>query len=247
MEMQQSRSALQGQSLSSVSSTSEAVDTQLSLAQVKRLNNARLDRTLDAFAKHPVWSQGLGISDHISALKASLVLSTDTDKSTWREWRVEHSNAFSYNPKVIPTPKPLPAFMRGCYTLHAGVCEQLPHFEILKELVTEFDRKIQNKKMGTEPFLAHLELAASAGCRDTPPGTWLIVAGVCQRPLCHSVIHLHRSGNCLQWSVKDGNLHVGTMHRALSSTLASHVASGGQASEASINVPRRSQGSCEIL
>ena len=97
-----------------------------------------------------------------------------------------------------------------------------------------FDAGIKTKKLGSEPLLAHMELRGSG---DAPSRTWLVVAGVCLRPLCRSVIHLHQMGDTLQWSVLDGNLRVSAMHRVLQTMLAAHIAAGEDASEISVRVP----------
>ena len=232
-EAQAARSALQARALGGTTGGEEAAGSELTKSQAQRLNNARLDGTLESFANHPCWQKGLALGDHICALKASLLLPLDADKGTWRELRSRHSAAFGYD-GCRKNPKPMPSFMRACYTQHAGVCQQQPHFATLQCLVAGFDAGIKTKKLGAEPFLARM---APRGSEDALSTTWLVVAGVCLRPLCHSVIHMHQMGDALQWSVLNGNLRVSTMHRVLQAMLAGHVAAGEDATEISVQVP----------
>ena len=119
LDMQAARSALQTKSLGGESARQEASGSELSTSQVKRLNNARLDRTLESFANHPCWQRGLALGDHICALKASLVLPLDADKCEWRELRAEYSDVFGYDSNILQNPKPMPGFIRACYTVQA--------------------------------------------------------------------------------------------------------------------------------
>ena len=75
-ELQVARDELKGRVLSkTASAAAEASQTGvLSLSQVKRLNGCRLDKTLRQVSGHPVWQAGLGLANHMSALKASHVI-----------------------------------------------------------------------------------------------------------------------------------------------------------------------------
>ena len=190
-EMQRERDALQAEALNGATPASEAAGLQINEAQVKRMNNARLDRSLQVFATHPCWRKGLPLADHVCALKASLMLAAeDVDKVQWREWKIEHQQVFGYDPSVISNPDPLPRFQRPCYVPNGGLCKEEANFELIKSLVMEFDSQIQKNKMGSEPFLARLEVNGAAASNERQQHAWVVVAGVCRRPVCHTTIHL---------------------------------------------------------
>ena len=237
--MQASRNQLQRQTLCSKHSAAEAEDLDLTPAQVKRLNNCRLDTTLQAYAKHDVWSNGLGLADHLAALKGSLVLDVkEASKATVREWREEHRARLAYDPNIILNERHMPLFRRCCNTVHAGLCKEQPNFQKVVDLTSEFADALQARRMGAEPFLFSLETLGAAASAQGPTEVWGIVAGVCQRPLCHTVVHLHRVGEHLCFSVRDLKMHVSTMHRTIYSALSAYVRGGGMASDFSMSASR---------
>ena len=69
------------QTLRDIEGTEAAASEVLSPAQRKRLGQKQLNQSLQALATHPVWDTGLGISDHVAALKSSLVQSVDPESA----------------------------------------------------------------------------------------------------------------------------------------------------------------------
>ena len=239
-EMQADRKKLQTKALDDRTAGAEAESSHLSAAQVKRLNNARLDCTLDAYSKHPAWSSGLSLSDHICALKASLVLPLqDADKEQMRVWKEQFEFAFGYDANIVQNNESMPSFLRACYATNGGLCQQQPNFQVLKRVMGKFHDAIQTRKLGAEPFLLHMAVDGPAASGRSQYQSWIIVAGVCQRPMCHSVVHLHCRDGRLHFSVRNANLHVGTMHRAVNTALAYQTSSGEPADGVSLCVTSR--------
>lgn len=89
----------------------------LSYKQKQRLGHAQLDNTLRTIWQHSCWSQGLGLADANTALKASYVL----DLSTQEAERM-CSEIFGWMGEVIPNPQHMPGMMRTCHERCGGLC-----------------------------------------------------------------------------------------------------------------------------
>ena len=189
-------------------------DGVLSVAQIKRMNQARLDNTLARVSGHAVWKSGLALQDHISGLRASLVLPVP-DAPAFQGVKRKYCEAFGYDHQVIANP-PLPTFIRPCCTVHAGTCRCDPHFDVMVELVQQFHAGVLAQKLGGSPFLVELQ-----PLDEQAPvlATWLIVATVALRPLCHVVVYLHDADGQLQLTLQNASIRLGTMHRVLRSLL----------------------------
>ena len=245
-EMEAARQQLKATTLSSATSSQQsqaaalsAAAASLSPAQVKRLHGARLDRTLQAFAEHRCWQQGLALGDHISALRASLVLAMrDTDKAEMSLLKQEFQNAIGYDANVEPNPASASKtpFMRPCCSLHAGICKEDLHFNRICKLTSEFDAAVQKGKLGADPFLVQLRPEFGDDPPEEDAETWLIVAGVTRRPVSHTVMHLHVQAGVLNVSLRDSVPHMATMHRVIRALLGAHVARSGAPSLFSLRV-----------
>lgn len=218
-EMQAARDDLKGKVLSSTSSsTAEAAESAiLSQYPVKRLNNSRLDKTLGQVSGHPVWQAGLGLSDHVAALRAKLVMEVP-DANAMRGVKRQYDEAFSYDSRVQPNP-PLPKFIRPCCLLHGGTCQHDPHFDMMQCYLKQFHDNLIAERLGGSPTLVELKPD------NDQTSTWLIVATVALRPQCHIVIHLHSEHGFLHLTMQNGSIALGTMHRVIRKLLV--VASRG--------------------
>ena len=249
VQIQMERDEFQKKALSQVSSASDAQDAQhLNREQIKRLNHQRLSKTLQDYSKHPCWEHGLGLSDHISALKASLVLpQTDENIAT-----VNHTlqEAFSYDCRVVPNANSQNTFIRGCGTVYAGTCKADCHFDQVRGLASEFQSATQKNKLGAEPFMIQV-VPLDSGRDAVATESWFVVAGVCLRPLLHSLVYLHKLGDLLKLSLSNGRLRLGTFHRVMRALLQAHVAAGGVAEDFSARAPWPNSASflmvCETL
>ncbi|CAE7274608.1 unnamed protein product [Symbiodinium sp. CCMP2592] len=208
-EIQAARDELKAKVLSKTASAAEeaAEIGVLSTAQVKRLNGCRLDQTLGQVSGHPVWKAGLGLSDHVAALKATLVMSVP-DATAMRGIKRQHDEAFSYDPTIVPNPQ-LPKFIRPCCMLHGGTCQCDPHFDLMQRFVKQFHEQLIAERLGGSPTLVELK----PGQDET--SIWLIVATVALRPQCHIVIYLHSAAGFLHLTMQNGSLAMGTMHRVM--------------------------------
>ena len=137
----------------------------LSKAQQKRLNQSRLDPTLQMVASHPVWKSGLQVSDHISALKASLVRSDLDAHEVEEHW----NKLFGYDGEVVANEPQPSTFRRACAAQHGGVCRCTPHFNYIQQPVHQFDVVLQDIKWDSQPVLIHMEYSHRRRWRqDTP-------------------------------------------------------------------------------
>ena len=235
IHIQRERDDFQKKALSEASVVADVQEAQhLSHGQMKRLNHPRLSKTLQDYSKHPCWGKGLGLADHVSALKASLVL-PQTDESIAT---INHTlqEAFSYDCRVVPNTNSQHTFIRGCGTVYGGICKADCHFGQVRGLASEFHSAMQKKKLGSEPFLVQVVPLDSSG-DAVATETWFVVAGVCLRPLLHSLMYLHKLGDVLKLSLSNGSLRLGTFHRVMRALLQAHVAAGGPAAEFAARAP----------
>eukprot|EP00439_Symbiodinium_sp_Y106_P065793 s1996_g10.t1 len=222
-EIQRQRDELSSQALQHQNSTVEATATGTGLrqSQIKRLNGARLDGTLQQVSGHKCWEQELGIWEHSAALRGSLV-KIPADQRGFDAMRAEYDQLFSYDSEVLANPTNTPTFMRPCATTQAGTCIKDEHHEEYVALVGQFDAGLG--KLGGSPLL--LQLLATDGVEH-----WHALGGVCKRPLCHTVVGLYCSGNSLRMSLRNGMLHVCSMHQVFRNMLAIFCAAGGSVTE----------------
>ncbi|CAE7227113.1 unnamed protein product [Symbiodinium sp. CCMP2592] len=170
-KIQEERNRLRTQSLQHQNSTAEAaaIGTGLRESQIKRLNGARLDGTLQQVSAHNCWRQELGIWDHNAAIRGSLV-TIPSDQRDMDAMRAEYDKLFAYDPEVLGNPTSTPSFMRPCATTHAGTCIKDQHHEEYVALVAQFDAGLGN--LGGSPLLVQLKV------EDTGEEHWLAMAGV---------------------------------------------------------------------
>ena len=184
------RDELKGRVLSkTASAAAEASQTGvLSLSQVKRLNGCRLDKTLRQVSGHPVWQAGLGLANHMSALKASHVIPVP-DPTAMRGVKRQFEETFSYSPQIVPNPQ-LPKFNRPCCTLHGGTCVCDSGFDVMQHLLKQFHEYLVAERLGGSPSLVEFRPD------NDDVSIWLIVATVALRPQCQSSIYTPWVGFC---------------------------------------------------
>ena len=68
----------------------------LTPAQIKRLGQCRLDKSVDAAVNHELWSHGLQLASHVSALRPGLVRDIGVAAA-----RAEIEEAFQYDPEPL--------------------------------------------------------------------------------------------------------------------------------------------------
>ncbi|CAE7267145.1 unnamed protein product, partial [Symbiodinium sp. CCMP2456] len=239
-ELQSARDDLKGKCLSKTASAeAEAADTGiLSTAQVKRLNGFRLDKTLSQVSEHRVWQAGLGIADHVAALKASLVIPVP-DAAAMRGIKRQYEEAFSYDSQIVPNPPTMPKFSRPCCTLQAGTCQCDPCFAVMQRFVKEFHEQLIAQRLGGSPSLVQLTPSNDASM-------WLIVCTVALRPQCHVVAHLHSLGGSLYLTMQNGSISMGTMHRVMRRMLQAASRGGVPLDEFTCTVAVRLYGASEM-
>ena len=221
-EMQAARTALAGNCLEGGSARAEAnANELLSTSQVKRLNSTRLDKSLSKVSEHVAWQRGLGISDHNAALRADLVeFRPDADFA--RQLKDEFDQAFGYDSTIMPNGSSNPQFLRACCGAHAGTCRCDAHFDLVCRLASNFQACVEGHGMGGQPFLVQL-LPGEGRCE-----VWFIISAISLRPLCHVALHLYECSDRLRFMLRDGRLHIGTVHQALRALVQQHVNSGAE-------------------
>ena len=83
--------------LSDRTAVDEASDVKLRASQVQRLNQSRLDVSLQQVTGHRIWNKGLGLADHVCALKPSFVSEHFGKEQHVDEIYLQH---FRYDPTI---------------------------------------------------------------------------------------------------------------------------------------------------
>ncbi|OLP77380.1 hypothetical protein AK812_SmicGene42563, partial [Symbiodinium microadriaticum] len=156
-DIQLERDRLRSQALQHQNSAAEAAATGTGLreSQIKRLNGARLDSTLQQVSAHKCWQQELGIWDHNAALRGSLV-KIPADRAGMDALRAEYDKLFGYDAQVLGNPTSTPTFLRACATTEAGTCVKDEHHDQFVALVGQFDAGLG--KLGGSPLLIKFEV-----------------------------------------------------------------------------------------
>ena len=228
-KMQQARNELAQTALAG-SAAEEVLDQEmLSASQVKRLNQSRMDINLQRVSEHTAWKQGLGLSDHMSALRPEYLPSV-TSTAAFQQLKAEYDSIFNFDASIVPNEKNMPSFLRPCGTCHGGTCQADLGFAEVCCLVSKLHSEVMACRLGTNPFLVCLTIFDVTGKVQTDAEPhWYIVAAVALRPLCHTIIHVHEDFGVLKLSLRDGSLHMGTLHRALRTLMSSFLTRGGSA------------------
>ena len=229
-ELQSRRNELKVQPLDQNHSVrEEAEKADLSTSQVHRLNHARLNVTLSQVAQHPAWSKGLGLSDHVSALRPQF-LTKDSSEETMNKYLAAF---FGYDSKVYANGA-IPSFSRSCMWNHAGVCQTDQYFGMVSFLIPQLDHMLQDHGMiGSGPKL----ISFSGESQDVSTSSW-ILGCVSRKPICHIGVAVHclRPG-VFQIMVRDGVPRVSTMHQAVRAFLHNSSTCGMDAN--TINIQAR--------
>lgn len=169
----------------------ETEEAHLRPSQLHRLNQCRLDTSLDRVIQNPTWQEGLALSDHICALRASFVKEFDQlskkEDSTLEE---EILKDFLYDPTVNDNVA-APLFSRPCLWTFAGTCEKDHSFDVTMTLVDQLDKVLTLRKLATRHVLLHLEVeessasASSASTAPRSPSAWFLLGCMTKRPLTH--------------------------------------------------------------
>ena len=193
----------------------------LTYAQKHRLGNARLDKTLQQVSEHAVWRKGLGIWDHVSALRKEHVMSSAEDIETLFQ------NIFAYDGKIILNEQ-MPSYQQSCISCGGGVCRQHALYHDVSRVVSQFDGiLLQQKLVMSRPALVAIT-PDSTGDVEPSEATWMIMGCVGRRPIVHIVMILWKSdANSFQLSMENGRPKITTLHRAALSMLRKYEASGG--------------------
>ena len=195
----------------------------LSGSQLQRLNNARVDPSLQQVAQHPAWKAGLGLSDHVSALRPEHIWNA-ADRN---DMTVAFRNIFAYDP-TIHANEQLYGFEQPCGVACGGTCKEEPCFPLVASLVKDLDNALQAAGLRDRPAL----VSVVPQQEPDSPRTWFLVGCVSRRNLAHCIISLVQTeSQKLSLHVERGQPGMGTTHRIFKSLLLRHVSLGGVGSE----------------
>ena len=195
-------------------------------SQMQRLNNARLDPSLRKISDHCAWQSGLGLGNHVCALKAEHV---------WSAKREEINDAFqgifAYDGSVSANPA-LPAYQQPCCSTGGGVCRSSATFNHVDQLVRQLDATLAGAQLRQSVSLVRLTPLTEDDVETVAERLWFLVGCVGLRPLVHTVVSLMPAGlNQLAINVEQGRPKISTSHRLLWTALQRHTAAGRSAQD----------------
>ena len=114
-------------------------DVTLSASQRRRLTGARLDTTLQSLLVHPAWSSGLGLSDHLTPLKAKCV-ADDIDDD---EMKASLEAVTGFDSRIFANPVKPPQFKKPCALLTGGICHCADHYAQVCRIVEQLHAHLQ--------------------------------------------------------------------------------------------------------
>ena len=229
IKMQAARDALRTTALKDKNSYEECSrleERNLSPAQIKRLTTQRLDKSLQQVASHRCWERGLAMWDHNSAIRGSL-MHLPSSAADAEKCHDTFLRAFGYDAEILSNPGSIPCFRRSCVTTRAGTCTQDACYEQAAALTSQFDAALELRKLGGSPLLVRFWVSDS----DAAASSWHVLAGVCKRPLCHSVVSFYEQVGTLRLRLESGLLCVGSMQMRLQTLLQQHMAEAGVQAE----------------
>eukprot|EP00439_Symbiodinium_sp_Y106_P040833 s1043_g5.t1 len=175
-KMQLARDALAKTALAGSAAEEFVEQEMLSSSQVKRLNQSRVDINLQRVAEHTAWTHGLGLSDHMAALRPDFLPSIATT-AAFQQLKAEYDSIFNFDASIVPNEKKTPSFRRPCGTCHGGTCQTDLGFEEVCKLLTKFHSEVLTSRLGANPFLVSLGIFDVTGEVDTDCElSWYIVA-----------------------------------------------------------------------
>lgn len=220
----------------------EAKGADLRVSQVHRLNQARLDKTLKQVIDHPAWRGGLGLSDHVSALKAAFVENCQLSDAEINE---DFKQFMSYDPEVAKNTD-TPPFSRPCRWSNGGLCQKEPLFGQVLCLVRQLDEALHARKLGGKPIFLKLtpaEAAASSSSDSLP--VWILLGCVSRRPVGQIGICFYALGNgSFGIKVKNSKPWVETLHQTFLTLLRKYQLSDNDANvkDFGLHVPGKNFG-----
>ena len=189
-----------------IASTSqkELDSTSLRPSQLHRLNQHRLNCTLNQVTEHKTWHMGLGLADHVCALKPSFV---DKYLGNGKEDEIHefYKQHMAYDSKIEKNEENLPSFSRTCMWTSFGVCERDELHSLTRTLVGQFDTAFSVCKFGScgLPFIVRLQPTSTStstpassdsrvsGHNDNDDPIWIVIGSVTSRPISFTGILLY--------------------------------------------------------
>lgn len=213
----------------------EANDVGLRSSQVQRLNQPRLDISLHSVTGHKVWNHGLGLSDHVCALKPSFVRQYCQRTQDFNHMSDFAKKLLRYDSKIQKNPDNMPTFFRSCLWTNCGVCEQDPLFSTVKTLVGQFDLVFSSYKLGVSPFI--VKFAFPRGHRLSVDPVWIIIGAVTSKPISFTGIHLTvQQGLKLIIKTHSNVPCAGSLHQLFRDLLHKYRANSGSPEDFSLQV-----------
>ena len=184
-------------------------DDSLSAAQKRRLGQQQLNQSLQALASHAVWQSGLGISNHVAALRPAHVQNIDPASSLLE--------AFDYEATAEENPAVMPHMFRSCAEAHPELCKADAHYQHVLLMVQQFQRCLEVHKIESMA-LFKVEVNVPGVTTSQIPALWLLLGCVSKRPLSHVfgrlVQHRHVAEVVTPW-VEDSAWKLCTLHGVL--------------------------------
>ena len=206
----------------------------LSQSQQRRLDGARLDKTLQSVSEHAVWSSGLGLGNHLTPLRPEFVIDSQTDN----ELKEGLGDIMGFDRSVIPNLRKPPIFKKACALLTGGVCHCSSHYAVTCSVVNQLQDHIAQAGLEAEVPLCCFEMippCATSSSSSSSSSTlhclgkyWGVLGNVGKRPVVHIFARYgHTSLNALQLSIVQGEPQIESSHQIVQRMCREFVFAGG--------------------
>ena len=224
----------------------------LSASQRKRLTGARLDTTLQSLVAHPAWSSGLGLSDHLTALKAKFV-AADMDDD---EMKATLEAVTGFDSRIVANPVKPPQFKKPCALLTGGICHCADHYAEVCRIVEQLHAFLQ--RVGCEASVplccfsaADPQLGSSASSSRPLRQSaeyWGLLGSVGKRPINHVFARYHHLAcRRLKIFVANGGPQIESSHQLLQRMCSEFVCNGGRIQEFGCTASWQKQNVCFFI
>lgn len=208
--------------------------TMLSRSQRRRLDGARLDKTLQSVSEHAVWSSGLGLGNHLAPLRPEFVVDSQTDK----ELKEGMGDIMGFDRSVVPNVQKPPIFKKACALLTGGVCHCSSHYAVTCSVVNQLQDHIAQAGLEADVPLCCFEMvppcatssssSSSSSTLNAAAKYWGVLGNVGKRPVVHILArYSHISLKALQLSVVQGEPQIESSHQIVQRMCREFVVAGG--------------------
>ena len=170
-------------------------------------------------AKHPAWLFGLGLGDHISALRKRHV-----EVLACKDIATAVRDKFGDCTTIFPNPQSMDQYPKACIC-NFGICSRSPFFEVASTLSQQFQSELQRLKQLDASSYRAFSFTASVNSAASSSSTvshanflteWIMVGCFCKRPIVQTFMRFQEAHGILKVKLEDDKPDIVTSHQLFS-------------------------------